>query len=686
MFSWAICLLVVVSFPGILDAAEPGDLFLNYIKKSAAQMHEADSAPGTLEDWKSQNGKIRKQLLESWGGFPEQAVPLEPQILGKLERDGYRIEKVIFQTLPDVWMTANAYVPDRKGQLPAVLCVHGHWPGAKQDPHVQARCIGLAKLGFFVLSVDALGAGERGVGKALGEYHGAMIAAALFPVGKPLSGLQVYEYGRAVDYLLTRDEVDGERIGITGASGGGNQSMYAGAWDTRFKAVVPVCSVGNYQAYLGNACCMCEVVPGALQFTEEWGVLGLTAPRALMFINATRDSIPFSVVEARKSLKLVQPIYGLYGREKNVRHTIFESRHDYNQPMREAMYGWMTLHLKGKGDGMPISEPEINLEIPETLRCFSGETRPDHWVTIPKFAKNQGDLLVEKYVVPGSKSKWRRIAETRRDRLDKKVLGKTLPDKNATSKQVFSNSSEVQEITFESEPGIELTMELTPTQQSENSGTVVLLGLDKQDATTLDELKQELIQSGKNVVIPTLRATGDFAWKSDKIRNAPDHNTAQWSLWLGRPLLGQWALDVRAALNALEANGKTNGKITVIGVGPAGVVAICAAAIDLRIQKVVTIGSLSSYLTDQPYENQRLGTLAPGIVRDAGDIPQLAALIAPRKLIISAGVNGQGVPLSQAELNQQFEYTKKVYELEQATRNLVLLPQSSPTELINLLR
>ena len=85
---------------------------------------------------------------------------------------------------------------------------------------------------------------------------------------------------RAVDYLRTRPEVDGDQIGITGASGGGNQTMYAGAWDERLKAVVPVCSVGNYQAYLGTACCMCEVVPGALTFTEEWAVLGLIAPRA----------------------------------------------------------------------------------------------------------------------------------------------------------------------------------------------------------------------------------------------------------------------------------------------------------------------------------------------------------------------------------------------------------------------
>ena len=96
--------------------------------------------------------------------------------------------------------------------------------GAKQDPVVQSRCIGAAKLGFVVLCVDAFGAGERGVGTALGEYHGEMTAATLLLLGTPLSGMQVYENMRAVDYLLTRPEVDGDKIGITGASGGGNQT------------------------------------------------------------------------------------------------------------------------------------------------------------------------------------------------------------------------------------------------------------------------------------------------------------------------------------------------------------------------------------------------------------------------------------------------------------------------------
>ncbi|MFM8474878.1 MAG: alpha/beta hydrolase family protein, partial [Planctomycetaceae bacterium] len=303
-------LLVCCTLPAIAQDT-PRDRFLKWIHAEAARLQSepATSLPQTLEAWPAHRTLLREQLAAAWGGFPKDHAPLEPRILDVLDRPAYRIEKLTFQTFPGVWMTANAWVPKRSGRLPAVLCVHGHWQGAKQDPHVQARCAGLATLGFFVLAVDAFGAGERGIGRALGEYHGEMTAATLFPVGRPLSGIQVYENMRAVDYLISRPEVDPERLGITGASGGGNQSMYAGAWDERFKAVVPVCSVGTYRAYLGAACCMCEVVPGALTFTEESGVLALVAPRALMVISATRDAFQFSVGEAQKSVAGARSIF-----------------------------------------------------------------------------------------------------------------------------------------------------------------------------------------------------------------------------------------------------------------------------------------------------------------------------------------------------------------------------------------
>jgi len=655
-----------------VHAAEPQS-FLQFVRAQSDALHGDDKPPATLDEWKTRRVAIRKRLLQAWGGFPADHAPLNAKVLGTIQRDQYRIEKVIFQTLSDVWMTANAYVPDGPGEHPAVLCVHGHWKGAKQDPHVQARCIGLARLGFFVLAVDAFGAGERGIGKALGEYHGEMVAATLYPIGRPLSGIQVYENQRAVDYMLTRPEVDGDRLGITGASGGGNQSMYAGAFDERFKAVVPVCSVGNYRSYLGAACCMCEVVPGALSFTEEWGVLSLTAPRALMIVSATRDAFQFSVGEAKKSLAFVRPVYQLHQLPGSVKHAVFESRHDYNQPMREAMYGWMTKHLKDEGDGSPIPEAAVKTEDPESLRCFPGETRPDDWMTIPKFAAREGRALHARIETPTSRDKWKSSAELLRQTLDESVLGGTRPRPVPTRSTL--DTSPQQKVTFVPESGVQLTATRTVGKGPQKAGTVIVLSLEGEAAVPSDKLAMAVHESGRSVVTLSLRATGEHAHPGDSIRRAPDHNTAEWSLILGRPLLGQWVLDVRTAITTLEAHGYAVDNLTVIGTGPAGVVALCTAALDDRIDHTVTVGSLASFVSDTPYENQRLGILPNGIIRDVGDVAHIAALIAPSKLTICGGVNGAGQQLNEESLRATFEPTRHVFELSETSVQFSVFPQ-----------
>src|SRR5437867_8420177 len=215
------------------------------LRAQALALHAKDEPPASRKEWEDRRAKLRDAMFTAMGPFPDKPCLLEPQDMGVLKRNGYRVEKLLLQTRPAVWMTASAYVPESpKDKAPAVLVVHGHWPWARRDPVVQARCLGLVKLGFFVLAVDAFGAGERYTKPGRGTYHGALYGSTLWPAGQTLLGMQVYDNRRAVDYIRSRPEVDGDRFGITGASGGGNQSMYAGALDDRIRAIVPVCSVG----------------------------------------------------------------------------------------------------------------------------------------------------------------------------------------------------------------------------------------------------------------------------------------------------------------------------------------------------------------------------------------------------------------------------------------------------------
>ena len=674
-------LLLTLSVSVASGQDDPSRQFNTFVKRQAAELRSGDVAPATADEWSKTRTKLRAELLRAWGGFPEVSCPLEPQVLGQLDRDGYRVERIVFQTMPDVWMTANAYVPDaaKDEKVPAVLCVHGHWPGAKQDPVVQSRCIGLAKLGFFVLCVDAFGAGERGVEKKLGEYHGEMTGAMLFLTGRPLSGIQVYENMRAVDYLQSRPEVDGEHIGITGASGGGNQTMYAGAFDERFRCVVPTCSVGNYQAYLSAACCMCEVVPGILKHTEEGNVLGLAAGRGLMVTSATLDAFQFSVDQAKISVMRARQIAALDAglTAQSVAHTIIESPHHYNQPMREAMYGWMTKHLKGQGDGGPITEPEIVTEDPEALRCFPGETRPDEYITLPRFVAAES----------------KRLLQIRRDGSDRQFLNATSEAKsdderahvrkplvaalesvlggmpvnsplNVRSKEIPDQKTI--ELTFESEPGLEIYALCDATSTVPGATVPKLAVIVDVENGALQAFSgkraQELRAEGWTIVAPELRATGRFAVAPDKIGNAPDHNSAEWSLWLGRPLLGQWAWDLHRTLDAyVEKNGAIPSETAIMGEGPSGIIALTAAALDTRLTHVMTVDSLASYVTDKPFRGQRLGVLVPGLLRDVGDVAHIAALIAPRKLTVTGGVTGDGRTLTVEELRSTFSLTTDVF-------------------------
>ncbi|MCA9083542.1 MAG: acetylxylan esterase [Planctomycetaceae bacterium] len=657
---------VVLPTSVVAQTADPPHEFLSFIQTSARELRSADRSPADLASWQKQRQQLRDQLEAAWGGFPNEHAPLEPQTHDILQRDGYDVEKLTFQTFPGVRMTANLYRPHSPGRHPAVLCVHGHWRGAKQDPHVQARCLGLVKLGFVVLAVDAFGAGERAITPELGQYHGEMVAATLWPIGRPLSGLQVYENMRAVDYLISRPDVDARRLGITGASGGGNQTMYAGAWDERFSAVVPVCSVGNYQAYLGAACCMCEVVPGALQFTEEWGVLSLTAPRALMVISATRDAFQFSVNEARKSIAMTQPVYGLFDRPAALRHATFESQHDYNQPMREAMYGWMTLHLKEQGDGSPIPEPDHQTEDPEALRCFPGTSRPADWVTIPMFAAAEG----QKLMANRSPATPRKPADLPKRR---KQLRDLLNIPNSSTNRSFDNLnvrrtvvSEAagirhEAVIFEPEEGVILNATVrTPVDgpvtatEIRVTATVPTSGRESIEPHVPSE---ETVRNGLQIIVLPVRATGQKAWPRDQVGRAPDHNSAEWSLWLGRPLLGQWVMDVQCGITACCGADSDGDLIRVVADGPASMMALTTAALDDRIDECRVTGLLASWISAEPYENQRLGLLVPSILRDFGDVDQIAAMIAPRRLVIRRPVLGNGDQLTEDQRHTLFAET-----------------------------
>jgi dienelactone hydrolase len=646
----------------------------DFLRDQAKKLREKDEPPRTRADWEKRRAALRSKMFTAIGEFPTKACELEPRIIGRLKRDGYTIEKLVLQSRPNVWVTTTAYIPEAKEKVPAVLVVHGHWPWARRDPVVQSRCVGLSKLGFLVLAVDAFGAGERFTTPGKGTYHGALYGSTLWPVGQTLLGMQVYDNRRAVDYILGRPEVNG-KVGVTGASGGGNQTMYVGALDERILAAVPVCSVGNYQAYMKAACCVCELVPGALQFTEEGDVLGLTAPRALLVVNATKDGIQFSPVEAAKSVERARHIYKLLDAEVKVQHKIFESPHDYNQAMREAMYGWMALHLKGEGKGEPIPEPKLTIERTDDLACFPDpKDRPKGFYFPPTYAYAVGKELVARAdkQVPDHPEMWEATAIGMRSDLEK-LIG-PLPElpNDLGKKGLTSIANMISETDFEIKPADGIVLKgFTRSREAANKGIQCLfVRIDGPVPIIRSFDVGGFLDSAHERHFCELRGTGQARSANDGIAGAPDHNSAERSLWIGSPLLRQWVVDIRAIATFIH-NPKV--PLVLIGMGALAVPSVIAASLfpDL-IQSIVLIDPPDSYLSETAYApGTPMGILAPGILK-VGDIPHLAGLIAPRRLVIAGGTTLNGKKLNDKALQEAFVFTKQVYKATKSAEKLTI--------------
>src|SRR3989454_12839212 len=227
--------------------AQRHEMATNQLKRLAAEMSVRCLAEvHSVDDWKKQRPGLRRQLLEMLGLDPLPArTPLKAQITGRLDRPDYHIEKLVFQSMPGLYVTGNFYMPNHSAKsLPTILYLCGHSPhalGAKFQ--YQDRAIWFASHGFACLVLDTLEFAE-----IAGIHHGThdLNMWHWLSLGYTPAGVEVWNAIRALDYLATRPEVDNQRIGLTGISGGGAMTWYTAAVDERISAAAPVCSTFTF--------------------------------------------------------------------------------------------------------------------------------------------------------------------------------------------------------------------------------------------------------------------------------------------------------------------------------------------------------------------------------------------------------------------------------------------------------
>jgi Acetyl xylan esterase (AXE1) len=320
-------------------------------------------APATVQTWRDRARAVREQLLVTmglWPMFPK--TPLHPRIVGKLERDGYTIEKVVLETFPGFTLSGNLYRPTGKtGKLPGILCPHGHWEDGRVNPEVQPRCIRWAKLGAVVFMYDMVGYNDS-------KYFGhVFLNDRLRRWGLSLVTLQTWDSIRALDWLCTLPDVDPARIGCTGESGGGTQTFLLTAIDQRIKVSAPVVMVSD--SFQGG--CVCENCAGLRIGTDNVEFAALTAPRPLKLVGATGDWTKLTMTNAYPTLR---EVYSLYGKTDRVSADVFDFPHNYNETTRNAVYAFMGKWLLGIEDSTSTREGKQTLEKPEDLWTFTEKT------------------------------------------------------------------------------------------------------------------------------------------------------------------------------------------------------------------------------------------------------------------------------------------------------------------------
>ena len=298
---------------------------------------------------------------------------------GRLDRDSYSIEKIVYESYPGMMVPALVYIPKNlKGRAPAMVSIPGHaYCEGKTNPSVQARCANFASRGIIALAYDYIGTGERNTGTDAcasmpyggGNDHG--LSGFSYTAGTP-TGLEILDGVRAIDYLLTRSDVDPERLGFTGESGGGNSTYWVSALDERVKLAVPVSSVTTFDYWIRNDrnWDWHQRPPGIRRIADIPTLLQLIAPRPLLVIVSKRgtDSEEFPLDEAEEAVRQARPVYDLYSAGANLELWESKTDHGYQQDKRERMYAFVEKHLL-RGRSASPKESAFLLEPANNLVC-----------------------------------------------------------------------------------------------------------------------------------------------------------------------------------------------------------------------------------------------------------------------------------------------------------------------------
>ena len=650
---------VIRDIHGALPAYLKGKAFalLDERQRTVARI----SSPPEL---KARQQYTREKLWSYLGGQP-QRTPLNPRITGALDRGDYRIEKIIFESRPGFYVTANLYLPKQGAPpYPAILYPLGHERGAKAHQAWQRCLASLARRGFVCLAWDPLGQGERiqmydedlHDSKAQGgsTVEHTMLGSQCLLTGTHIAQYTIWDGMRALDYLLSRSEVDPKRVGCTGNSGGGTHTAYLSALDDRIQVAAPSCYITSWRRMLESIGPQDseQVFPLFLKDGLDYpDYIYAFAGKPFLMLTAIRDFFPIggaraTFAEARQTLNKLD----LAGRID-----MFEADdgHGYTRPRREAGYRWFTRWLQGAENSEP--EAPVTLATAEELQCTpTGQVKTSFPGAADVFTINRKlaeQLRAERKPSP----------ETVRARARELTHYEppSAPVRTTSYGQITRPSCRVEKFTYESEPGIIVPALLFVPAAGAARKPAVIFADARGKAAAAPEA-EELAGRGYIVLTPDLRGFGETQPPTDRrdyfVRNFGDYEDSLIALLIGKTMAGMRATDVAAAADLLAARSDVDtSNIAAIGRSGAALPALFATLFDNHIARLALDGMLVSY--EQVIAERLNQGMVEQIVPSAlkyFDLPDVMAALAPRRVAVFNGVNSLGQEMTLSKLRAEY--------------------------------
>lgn len=657
----------------------PNALYQHFAGQAYAFLQEREATVEkitTLQEWQERQQFIKRTLLDLVGPFPEKTA-LNAKVMKTITKSDYKIEHIVYESVPGFRVTSSLFIPRQKSKkkLPAIVYCSGHAGEGYRTEVYQHVILNLVKKGFIVFAFDPVGQGERlqyqdtisgrPVIKGPVPEH-SYPGAQAFISGDSQAKYMIWDGIRAVDYLLTRKEVDPDNIGITGRSGGGTQSAYIAAFDERIKAAAPECYLTNFTRLIQNIGpqdAEQNLSDAIFRGLDEPDLLLVRAPKPALMITTSRDI--FNIEGAKETEKEVARIYQAYGKSDCFGRVEDDAPHASTPKNREAMYAFFQKHLNNPGS----SDDEITDTLSEQdLRVTPTGQLATSLKTETIFSLNQ--THTEQLLSKLQNDRQDLNSHLKRVARDAKYISGYWPplwvDKPVFTGR-FQKDGYVIEKYFLQGEGNYVTPYLLLRPDHPNQKALIYLDPSGKQMELKDggELTW-FVKNGFTVLAPDLIGLGEMGpgvFRGDSYIKGVSYNVWFASMLVGRSIVGTRASDVVRLARLLKKNNPVQ-EVYALAKKDLSPVLLHAAAFDTTINRVALIEPYTSYRTivmQRYYFPGFVHSTVPAALT-AYDLPDLAAGLAPRKLLIVSPTDGEGEWASPDLMEEDFSVIRSSYQ------------------------